>query len=135
MPLVILPEKVKTRRNLLDPEALIASLQQTEVKGQVIVHVFCPPQPEEYAIRVWRTTYLVSRTSSHKSRLLHAENISLAPEWKEVKANSPYNFTLIFEALPKDTLLFDLTEIIPQPGGFYYPNLLRNERDVYDIRL
>ncbi len=135
MPLIIEPEKVKTRKNLVNPEALVALLQQTEVQGQVIVHVFCLPQPEEYAIRVWRTTYLVSRTSSHKSRLLHAENISLAPSWTEVKANNPYSFTLIFEALPKDTLLFDLVEIIHQPGGFYYPNLLRNERDVYDIRL
>jgi hypothetical protein len=135
MPLIIEPVKVKTRKNLVSPDALIALLQQTEEQGQVIVHVFCPPQPEEYAIRVWRTTYLVSRTSSHKSRLLHAENISLAPAWTEVKANFPYSFTLIFESLPKDTLLFDLAEIIPQPGGFYYPNLLRNERDVYDIRL
>jgi hypothetical protein len=135
MPMIIEPLKVKTRKNLVSPDALIELLQQTEEQGQVIVHVFCPPQPEEYAIRVWRTTYLVSRTSPHKSRLLHAENISLAPAWTEVKANFHYSFTLIFESLPKDTLLFDLAEIIPQPGGFYYPNLIRNERDVYDIRL
>lgn len=135
MSLIIIPEKVKTRKNLVDPEALVDLLQQTEEQGQVVVHVFCPPQKEEFAIRVWRTTYLVSRTSSHKSRLIHAENISIAPRWTEAKANHPYSFTLIFEALPKDVLLFDLAEIIPQPGGFYYSNILRNEKDVYEIRL
>lgn len=135
MPLIIVPEKVKTRKNLVDPEALVDLLQQTEEQGQVVVHVFCPPQPDEFAIRVWRTTYLVSRTSSHKSRLIHAENISIAPRWTEAKANHPYSFTLIFEALPKDVLLFDLAEIIPQPGGFYYSSILRNDKDVYDIRL
>ena len=121
--------------NLTDPEALVDLLQQTEEIGQVIVHVTFPPCPNDFNLRIWRSTYLVSRTSSHKSRLLHAENISVAPVWTTVQAGKHHQFTLLFEALPKDVFIFDLAEIIPQPGGFFYASIVRNKTDVYSIML
>jgi len=30
---------------------------------------------------------------------------------------------------------FDLTEIIPQEGGFFVPNIERNELDVYEVEM
>jgi hypothetical protein len=130
---------IKTRKakpaNLTDPELLVDILQQTEETGQVTVHVTYPPAENEILLRIWRSTYLVSRTSGHKSRLLHADNISIAPVWTPVMAGQHFNFTLIFEALPKDVFLFDLAEIIPQQGGFFYPSIVRNELDVYRIVL
>jgi hypothetical protein len=121
--------------NLTDPELLVDMLQQTEESGQVTVHVIYPPADEDILLRIWRSTYLISRTSSHKSRLLHAENISVAPVWTPVKAGIFFNFTLIFEAMPKDVFIFDLAELIPQSGGFFYPSIIRNSEDVYRIRL
>ena len=121
--------------NLTDPELLVDMLQQTEESGQVIVHVTYPPAEHEILLRIWRSTYLISRTSSHKSRLLHVENISIAPIWTPVKAGINFNFTLIFEALPKDVFVFDLAELIPQSGGFFYSSIVRNNEDVYRIML
>jgi len=121
--------------NLTDPELLVDMLQQTEESGQVTVHVTYPPANHEILLRIWRSTFLISRTSSHKSRLLHAENISIAPVWTPVKAGVNFNFTLIFEALPKDVFVFDLAELIPQSGGFFYSSIVRNSEDVYRIML
>jgi hypothetical protein len=121
--------------NLTDPELLVDMLQQTEESGQVTVHVTYPPAEHEILLRIWRSTYLISRTSSHKSRLLHAENISIAPIWTPVKAGVNFNFTLLFEALPKDVFVFDLAELIPQSGGFFYSSIVRNNEDVYRIML
>ncbi len=121
--------------NLTDPELLVDMLQQTEESGQVIVHVTYPPAEHEILLRIWRSTYLISRTSTHKSRLLHVENISIAPIWTPVKAGINFNFTLIFEALPKDVFVFDLAELIPQSGGFFYSSIVRNNEDVYRIML
>ncbi len=121
--------------NLIDPELLVDMLQQTEESGQVTVHVTYPPSQHEILLRIWRSTYLISRTSSHKSRLLHAENISIAPVWTPVQAGIHFNFTLVFEALPKDVFVFDLAEIIPQAGGFFYASIVRNQEDVYRIML
>lgn len=121
--------------NITDPELLVDLLQQTEESGQVTVHITYPPAQHEILLRIWRSTYLISRTSSHKSRLLHAENISIAPVWTPVKAGINFNFTLIFEALPKDVFVFDLAEIIPQSGGFFYASIVRNNEDVYRIML
>jgi hypothetical protein len=121
--------------NLTDPELLVDMLQQTEESGQVTVHVTYPPAEHEILLRIWRSTYLISRTSLHKSRLLHAENISIAPLWTPVNAGVNFNFTLLFEALPKDVFVFDLAELIPQSGGFFYSSIVRNNEDVYRIML
>lgn len=121
--------------NLTDPALLVDMLQQTEESGQVTLHVTYPPSENDILLRIWRSSYLISRTSSHKSRLLHAENISVAPVWTTVQAGKHLNFTLIFEALPKDVFIFDFAELIPQAGGFFYPSIIRNTEDVYRIVL
>lgn len=135
---VIAPEApvvVPYRKGLVDPEALVDFAIQAEEQGQMVVHVFCPPAPDFYGIRVWRTTFLLARGTDMRSRLIHAENITMAPEWTEIAPHEPYSFTLFFERLPSDVKVFDLAEIIPQPGGFFYANIVRNQSDVYNIRL
>ena len=76
---------------------------------------------------------LVDKTSSARSKLVHAENISVAPQWTQIPDGVTYNFLLIFSALPKACKLFDLIEDIPQAGGFFVPNISRNDTDVYHI--
>lgn len=125
-------EAVKTE---IDTELLLEFARAAEEKSQVIVHVTMPPQYGDYRIRIWRSTFLLSRNSEHRSRLLHAENISIAPIWTDVHPMKPYTFSLIFEGFPKEVLLFDLAEIIPQPGGFFHASILRNNQDIYHITL
>lgn len=55
--------------------------------------------------------------------------------WTIVPRHFTYTFLLIFNALPKTTRMFDLVEEISQPGGFYVPNIIRNETDVYHLDL
>lgn len=135
---VITPEApvfVPYRKGLVDPESLVDFVVSSEEQGQMVVHVFCPPAPDFYAIRIWKTTFLMARGAEVRSKLLHAENITMAPYWTEIAPHQPWTFSLFFERLPRDVNVFDLAEIIPQPGGFYYPNIVRNQSDVYTIRL
>lgn len=115
-------------------------LQQLDTKiqeeRQVIVHCCFPATPFwGNLIRIWRSTFLIDKVSGHKSRLLHAENITIFPYWTEVPPMKDYWFTLMFSGLPKDCKSFDLQEIIPQEGGFCVPNIPRNSTDVYRVRI
>ncbi len=109
--------------------------EKTEVKileseeRQTIVHCTCR---DEYAYRVWPTTYLVEQGSEKRAKLITAFNISFAPQWTE---NDGKGFTLIFEGLSKGCTAFDLKEIIPQSGGFNVKGIQRNNMDVYQVNL
>ncbi len=94
---------------------------------QTIVHCSCG---DDYAYRIWPTTFLIEHGSGRRARLITAFNISFAPEWT---LNDGRGFTLIFEGLSKDCFMFDLREIIPQEGGFEALNLVRNNTDVYRV--
>lgn len=106
------------------------------LEQQVIVH--CQFNPGNYhypLLRIWPTTFLKPKGSSKESKLLQAFNISFYPEWLKIKPLRPHAFTLIFEGLPKDTVSFDLLEDIPEPGGFFVPDIPRNQTDVYSITI
>jgi len=130
----LIPTREKIRKKIVEAELLEELSQQVEEQGQVVVNIVYPPQQFEYAVRVWKTTFLFSKSSDHKSKMLHAENIAIAPVWTEVAPLKQFTFTLYFEGLPKDVLMFDLIESIPQPGGFLYQGIVRNELDVYWLR-
>ncbi len=109
---------------------------ETQEEKQVIVHChYTCTNPYGMYIRIWPSTYLISKDVQHKSDLVHAENIPLAPDWMAVPPGARSQFTLIFTGLPKDCQRFDLAEIIPQEGGFFVPNIERNELDVYEVEM
>jgi hypothetical protein len=132
---LIKPKPLTYTKRLVDAEALTDLSGMVEEQGQIVIHVIYPPQTEPYAIRVWKSTFLFSKTTDHRTKLIHAENISISPQWTEVSGRQAYAFTLFFEAFPKSVVVFDLVEIIPQPGGFNYSGILRNYTDVYTISL
>lgn len=101
----------------------------------VYVHCTFNNTYTDMLIRIWSTTFLVDRNSSAKSQLIHAENISMAPQWTLIPDHSRYTFLLIFNGLPKSTKLFDLVEEISQPGGFHISSIPRNDRDVYHVSI
>lgn len=96
---------------------------------QTIVHGLCG---EDYAYRIWPSTFLIEHGSQKKAKLITAFNISFAPQWT---LNDGRGFTLIFEGLSKGCSYFDLKEIIPQDGGFEVLNIQRNKTDVYHINI
>ena len=116
--------KTKTE---IDP----ALLAEAEEKGQIIVH--CLLNFHRRA-RIWRSTFLIDAETGKRARLLHAENITFYPEWKDFSNDNPC-FTLIFESLPKSCKRFHLHEIIPEPAGWLVKNITRKKSDVYRVHL
>lgn len=86
-------------------------------------------------IRIWPSTYLICRSSGHRSPLVHAEGIPYAPTWLALPPGKLVAFTLLFAALPRACSLFDLVEEIPEDGGFHVPGIARNGMDVYRLGL
>ena len=117
----------------VNPEVVTSIDTRTQEDSHVYVHCHYATEKGDL-IRVWRTTYLIDQASGSSSELLHAENISIAPQWTRVSGHM-YSFLLIFSALPKACLRFDLKEDIPQPGGFHVTDIPRNETDVYHVDL
>ncbi len=101
----------------------------------VYVHCHFDNTWQDMLIRIWKTTFLIDRNASARSALVHAENISYAPQWTLIPDLQPFSFLLIFEGLPKSCVLFDLVETIPEPGGFFVKDIRRNEQDVYHVQL
>ncbi len=117
--------------------SLLAELKAlVKEESQVIVHcLFDSIGQAGCLIRIWPTTYLYDRGSSHRSELVHYDNISLYPVWTEIPDNAIVSFSLIFTGLPKSCTVFDLEEVIPQSGGFSVSGIKRNDSDVYYVRV
>jgi hypothetical protein len=113
---------------------MIETEEQIEVKTleseerQTIVHCSCG---DDYAFRIWPSTFLIEHGTGKRAKLLTAFNISFAPEWT---LNDGKGFTLIFSGLSKGCTRFDLKEIIPEAGGFEVFDIPRNTMDVYHVR-
>jgi len=116
---------------------LLESLQtKIEEEKQVIVHCCFPASPFwGNLIRIWNTTYLIDETSGHRSKLIHAENISIYTNWTPVPFMRDFWFTLVFSGLPKDCKSFDFKEVIPEEGGFFVKSIKRNTSDIYRIKI
>jgi hypothetical protein len=101
----------------------------------VYVHCHFKNRWRDMLIRIWKTTFLIDTSSRSRSKLLHAENITYAPQWTIVPDGMDYTFLLVFSGLPKPCTQFDLLEEISQPGGFFVQGISRNELDVYHINV
>ena len=110
-------------------------LNQVQEESQVIVHCTYTGSMNSDRIRIWASTFLYAKDSSHKSELIHVENITMYPMWMDVANGQTINFTLIFSGLPKHCKLFDMVENIPEPGGFVFENIVRNNSDVYTLEI
>lgn len=115
----------------IDSSVLESLETYTSTEGQVVIHGICRTFNQDTFLRIWPSTYLLDQHSDHVSELVHFEKISGFPMWTHVPSNSQFGFTLIFSALPKSCILFDLKEVIPQSNGFFVPAILRNNTDVY----
>lgn len=119
------------------PDEQIETMTETHVdvlqESHVYVHCYFENTHRDMLIRIWRTTYLIDQGSGERSKLVHAENISYAPQWTMIPDKKKFRFLLIFESLPRTCTSFDLLEDIPQSGGFHVAGILRNKTDVYHV--
>ena len=112
---------------LTEPEIKEEIKTMESEERQTIVHCSCG---DDYAYRVWPSTFLIEHGTAKRAKLITAYNISFAPQWT---VNDGKGFTLIFEGLSKGCTKFDLKEVIPQEGGFEVLNIPRNNMDVYTV--
>ena len=128
---IIAPEAANAceiRQQLLDePQSLYNE------EGLVIVNCSYHSMISSY-IRIWDTTVLIDRSSGHRSRLLQAINIPLAPVWMTVKEGTT-RFTLVFSGLPENCETFDLYEDIQLWGKFEVRGIRRNTDDIYEVTI
>jgi hypothetical protein len=128
---------IETERPLVKPVVDVETLESIDPQlledSFVYVHCHFDNPSDDMLIRIWRTTFLIDRASGERSQLLHAENISYAPQWTIIPRKGDFTFLLIFGGLPKSCTVFDLVEEIAQPGGFFVRDIRRNESDVYHI--
>ncbi len=116
------------------PGLLTELLALTKEEKQVIVHCLFDARFMLGAkIRIWPSTYLYDTGSSHRSELVHADNIALSPQWTEVPHGKVVHFSLLFTGLPSVCSTFNLIEEIDQPGGFTVTGIKRNDSDVYFV--
>jgi hypothetical protein len=110
-------------------------LNQFKEEAHVIVHCSYTGTMVNDQIRIWKSTFLYAKNSNHISKLVHAENITMYPKWSNVDRGKTINFSLIFTALPNHCTQFDMIEKIPEPGGFVFRNIDRNNSDIYQLDL
>lgn len=128
-------KEIPTVKPEIGTEVLTSIDPNSLTDSYVYVHCHYQNEYDEMFIRVWRSTFLIDRTSDSRAQLVHAENISYAPQWTYIPGKQLYTFLLIFSALPKDCNVFDLVEDIPQAGGFHVSGISRNEQDVYHVTI
>lgn len=134
------PEIISAKAGTVNP-ATVEPSEKTVVShgieedSFVYVHGHIGSPPEDMLIRIWKTTYLIDKSSNQRSELVHIENISYAPQWTFVRDGRDYSFLLIFSSLPQSCIHFDLLEEINLPGGFFVPNIVRNPLDVYHVNI
>jgi hypothetical protein len=137
--MISLPQSSHTltpeKKTLIDVDALASIDPEILEESYVYVHCSFPISEPGMLVRIWKTTVLKDCHSAGQSQLIHAENISYAPEWTMIPGKGSYSFLLIFSALPKTCVLVDLVEDIPQPNGFLVKSIKRNKTDVYRITL
>ena len=127
------PKPKKIQKIEVDKQILEKAKTETDTEKQVIVHCLLKSD-YEMNIRIWKSTYLRDKDSSHKSNLLASYNITEYPNWMSINGDEA-EFTLVFSSLPKSCTSFDLFEDIPQGGGFYTGLISRNKSDVYSVEI
>jgi hypothetical protein len=118
------PELQKEEAVEVAAETLVAE------EGQVIVHCVCG---QDAYYRIWHSTFLIEHGTGKKARLITAFNVSFYPYWTPKTKGK--TFTLVFEGLSKTCAVFDLQEVIPEPGGFHVKDIVRNQTDVYTVNI
>jgi hypothetical protein len=69
------------------------------------------------------------------SKLLHAENIAIAPEWMPIQQGATIKFNLIFSQLPKTCSMFDLIEEWQVDESLKLSCIQRVTDDIYNVNI
>lgn len=128
---IVFPEITK-----IDIDLEIKRKAKTLSKEEGMIYVRCTYIPAGFTstrIRIWPSTFLISRETGERVQLMHADNIGLYPQWLFIDSLDHHDFTLIFPRFKGLCKHFDLIEDIPEPGEFIVRNIIRNRSDCYKV--
>jgi hypothetical protein len=132
---VVVKEPLVKPKPEIGIDVLTSISPQTLEDSHIYVHCYFDNVYKDMLIRIWKTTFLVDKASGTRVGMIHAENISIAPQWTLIADGSTFHFLLIFSSLPKSCERFDFIEEIAQAGGFLVKDIIRNKEDVYHITI
>jgi hypothetical protein len=107
-------------------------LTKVEEESQVVLHCSFLAFPGAL-IRIWPSTFLITKDGKEKIPMIYAENITYAPVWTQLDGYGVFTFTLIFKGLPKSCSFFDMVEEVSETGSFHIPDIERNSSDIYQV--
>lgn len=132
--IAIMETEIISPETLNLPKELIESLSKIEEEGQItIILNFKSVYPMSQ--RFWPSIELRSQVNGERAKLIQTLGLNPFPQWTHCAAGKQYQFCLIFESLSKEVTIFSIIEEIPEPGGYFEPNILRNKSDVYRISM
>ena len=79
------------------------TLEDIKEESQVTIHFKYTGSMWGDKIRIWKSTFLHAKGSSHRSSLVHVENISVHPTWTHVSAAANFIFTVMVADLQEDS--------------------------------
>ncbi len=101
----------------------------------VVVHFYVPLKMATQNLCINPNCFLIDNYEGEKVELLKGENIATAPQFTAVPAQTAYQFTLHFSALPAQCTGFDILEDVATESGLFIPHVKRNASDIYHIHL
>lgn len=108
-------------------------------ESQTIIHCnYVAPEKFDNGgwVNINSTTFLINENSRSKLKLIHRENIPIAPDRHYfLKAGEKIRFTLVFQGLPKSWRSFSLCEKTLFGDGFIIKNILKNSTGIYEINI
>ena len=102
-------------------------------ESQVTIIIELITDVKYFHICISPNTYLITDEGSPKSKLLHAENITVWPNGTLLPIDKTHTFVLIFGALPKSCKFFEVVMKRPDDRSTVLAGFKRNEADIYRV--
>ena len=108
-------------------------------ESQTIIHCnYVAPERFDKGgwVNINSTTFLINETGKQRVKLIHNENIPIAPDKHYfLKPGEKMRFTLIFQGIPKTWNRFSLCEKTLIGDGFVVKDIFKNKSGVYEINI
>ena len=124
---------------ILSNDILKSFSEALEFESQTIIHCkikACEILQQGGWANISPSTYLISRQSDERLKLIYTENIPQAPHRHFFRhSNDCLYFTLVFQKLPETWTTFCLYEETALGDGFFVGEVPKNKSGVYRIRI
>jgi len=136
------------KESLIIPYDLVSEYEEAAFTYLHCTYTTSPKYDNGWWVNIHRECYLTSIVSKDELLMINAIGIPLSPDRHYLqRRGDSITFTLIFPAIPKNWILFDLEErgattptirtrnVILASGSLSIRNIQRNDTGVYHVRI